>query len=428
MRQSLVLLTLLICWQSSVPAASDIILRAEVQPTEPWVGQRVILRIEVLGADAWAQITQFGLVQLPGAYVIQTESQGIRLQETIDGVSYTGQRYALSVFPQKGGPLKVPSLPVEVTVRTWGGDGSEALNQAQTPELTMDVRVPPGAEGIRDLASTSQFNATQQWEPQNVAPRVGDAIQRTIIRQAADVSGMALAPIDYPELPGVGVYPAEPEVEDATDRGSLDGRRVESVTYVFEGAGAVEIPDVTFSWWNVTANRLESVTLAGLELEVLPGPAAAAESVSQASRPGLWLATALLFAAALLLWRFAPAIVGRWRAWQDRRPKSEPSYFKQALSSVGSNDAKRALRDIMRWLDLINERDSPAQLQEFIRHCGNEQDRAAAERLVHSATEGTSLTDAAQLADALKRMRTRCMGASRAEEAASRILPELNGG
>ena len=222
----------------------------------------------------------------------------------------------------------------------------------------MDVRVPPSAEGTRDLASTSRFNATQQWEPRNVPPRVGDAIKRTIARQAADVPGMALAPIDYPELPGVGVYLDEPEEEDATDRGRLDGGRVESVTYVFERAGPVEIPDVTFSWWKVTADRLETLTLAGLELEVLHGPAAAAESpaesVSRASRSGTCLEAALLLAAVLLLWRYAHTIVLRWRAWQDRRHTSEPSYFKQARYSIGANDARSAPRDIMRWLDRIN--------------------------------------------------------------------------
>ena len=43
-----------------VGAAEDVVVRTSVNPQQAWVGQRVLLSVEVLGADGWAQITDVG--------------------------------------------------------------------------------------------------------------------------------------------------------------------------------------------------------------------------------------------------------------------------------------------------------------------------------------------------------------------------------
>lgn len=431
MRRLLVMLILSMSCGGTSLAADAIILRATAEPTVAWVGQQTILRIDVLGADGWAQISQFPEMQLPGAYTIRTGNQGTRLQETIDGVAYTGQRYEVSVYPQKAGLIPVPPLPLEVSIKTWGADASQTVQQKRTPGLTIDARLPPGAEGIRDLISTSGFTATQQWSPESASPRVGDALKRTITRQAEDVSGMALAPLAYPDLTGVGIYPAEPEVADKADRGSLSGRRTDTVTYVFERAGAVRIPDIALTWWNVPASLLETETLAGRELEVLSGPASGSGSATAQTRVtdgrSLWLPITILFSGAILLWRFAPDLAERWSTWRLRLQESEARHFKQALRSIRSKDARRALRHIMRWLDHINDGEAPAQLQAFVRRYGNGQGDAAVERLLHSSAAGDPLGNAADLVVLLQQVRNSWRQANRQVRELSKVLPELNG-
>lgn len=84
-----------------------------------------------------------GEEQLPGAYVFRSDGQGTRLQETIDGVAYTGQRYEISVYPQRTGEITVPPLPLEVNVKTWGADASQTAQQRGTPALRINARLPP---------------------------------------------------------------------------------------------------------------------------------------------------------------------------------------------------------------------------------------------------------------------------------------------
>ena len=104
-------------------------------------------------------------------------------------------------------------LPVEVTIKEWGLNATETVHQAKIPSWTFTCKVPPGAKGIRDLISTTQLTSSQTWEPEPENLKVGDAIKRTVTLRAADVSGMAFAPMRHLEIEGLGSYPGEPTVE-----------------------------------------------------------------------------------------------------------------------------------------------------------------------------------------------------------------------
>jgi hypothetical protein len=416
----------------AVSAAGDIVLRTAVEPTEAWVGQRVVLRIDVLGEDGWAQIGRFGDMDLPGAYLIRGDSQGTRLQETIDGVSYTGQRYEISVYPQTAGVIEVPPLPVEVAIKTWGADASQTVQQQQAPAVTIRARLPPGAEDISGLISTSRLTAEQQWTPSIEAPSVGDALQRTVILEADDVSGMAFTPLEYADLPGVGVYPAGPEVADIAGRGSLSGLRTETVTYVFERAGAVEIPKIQLTWWNVSTEQLETIILPGRELQIAPGPVgspgATGVSVSgQLSVQNLWLPGSILLLLAALLLRYARQLAEGWGAWLRRRQDSEARYFKRALRSVRSQNARLALRDIMHWLDRIDRGPAPAQLQAFMRRYAEGDAQVVVNQLLEAVASDRRLADPAPLIGVLTSMRMRWRKAGQRRSDAAFVLPDLNG-
>ena len=125
-----------------------------------------VLTVPVLvGADGWAQITEMGEIEIPGAYLLRTESQGVRLNETIGRTSYTGQRYQLSVYCQRPGRMEIPPMPVTVNVKQWGVNPEGTPQEITTPSTTMICKVPPGAEGIRGLISTNRLEADQYHSP-----------------------------------------------------------------------------------------------------------------------------------------------------------------------------------------------------------------------------------------------------------------------
>ena len=287
-----------------------VVVRASVTPKDNiWVGQRVTLQVDVLGRSGWAQIKQVRDFELSGALVLRVETQGTRIQDTLDGESYSGQRYELLVFPKRAGTIQIPAVPVQVEIKSWGADAKSSFERVNTPALQFQANLPPGAQQESELISTTEFRARQQWEPETEQVKAGDSLKRVFIFEAADVPGSAFAPLAYDPVDGVTVYPTQPLVSDRTDRGTLTGSRKESVTYVFQAPGKVKLPDVAVTWWDITNKELKRETLQGRTLAVTPNPAAQTSAASQVQNKR----------SATEKW---------WRPWESprsKRPRSGPS-------------------------------------------------------------------------------------------------------
>jgi len=132
--------------------------------------------------------------------------------------------------------------------------------------------------------------------------RDGEASRLT--RTAPGVPGLAFPPLRLDGVPGLGAYAAPPIVRDDTERGEFTGRRIDEATYVCERRGTMTLPAVELPWWNVTSQRLETLTLPGATIEV-------AGYVEMSSTRRLWWIAAL----ALLAWlRRAPRRSGHGHA------------------------------------------------------------------------------------------------------------------
>jgi hypothetical protein len=409
---------------SSIDAlgAEPVILRTAVTPDEAWVGQKIILHVDVLAIDGWAQLRKVDDIEVSGAYLLRLETQGTRLNETIGDNRYTGQRYEFMLFAQRDGKLTIPPVPVDIEIKTWGAGGGSRIERMILPVVELIARMPPGAEDLQWLTSTSDFQADQDWSGETDHPKVGDAIERTISLRASDVPGMAFAPMRYNRIENLGVYPGEPTVEDKYARGDLTGTRLETVTYVFERAGNFEIPDVTFSWWDVAAGQLKHVVLPGLSVQVT-GKASAesvpSETTARQKYTGLlWSTLLAVLLAAIVAFRFGGRGASRWKARRRARREAEARYFRRAIRSVRSGDRKAALRDTMRWLDRINTDTKPARLDQFLGQYGNSEAPEA-------AIDWENLKSA-ELARNLKVARKRWRQAQRGTVRSSELLPELN--
>jgi hypothetical protein len=420
------LLPVLMCCASIdyVLAADNIILRTAVTPAEAWVGQKVVLHVDVLAKDGWAQLIKVSDAEVHGAYLLRLETQGTRLGETIDGAGYSGQRYEFMLFAQRDGNITVPAVLVEVEVKTWGVAGGNRIERMLLPEAAFNARTPPGAEGLRGLISTRKFTAQQNWDAEMRSATVGDAIKRRITLRAEDVSGMAFAPLQYGEIAGVGIYPGEPAVDDSFARGDLAGSRLETVTYVFEQAGDVELPDVHLYWWDVGAEELQQIVLPGLSLSVIGG--ALAESGAergeepQPYKRRAWLALLAVIIVVIATLGFGSKLAERRAAWRKSRKEREVVYFRQVRRSARSGDQRAVLRATMRWLDRINASSRPAQLNQFLRRHGESQLQTNVLDLDKSGI-ATLLT---KLATARKRWQT----ANRSKQRPDGSLPDLNVG
>jgi hypothetical protein len=225
---------------------------------------------------------------------------------------------------------------------------------------------------------------------------------------------MAFAPISHNRIEDLGIYPGEPEIDDRFARGDLAGTRVETVTYVFERAGAFEIPDLELSWWDVGAGELKLLVLPGLSLQVTGNSVAEPNPVEPSPQNSSWLqwtALIVVLIAAVVALRFGRSAANNWAAWRKARSEREVVYFRRIARSARLGDERAVLRDTMRWLDRINDDSRPARLDQFLQKYG----------------EARTQENISELISALAAARKRWLRAQRRTGQVAGLLPGFNG-
>jgi len=418
----------------SLSAADEgVVLRTSIEPkADIWVGQQVRLLIDVLGRDGWAQIRKFHPFEVSGASVLQVESQGTCLTDTVSGATWTGQHYEWLVFPQRAGAIAIPPIVVDVETKDLATQKATSVPDQKTLAVAFQAALPPGADQERGLISTTRLEAEQALEPSTAEFKVGDALKRSISLRAAGISGMAFEPVQYAPVAGVGIYPSEPVVQDAVNWGSLsEGRRTESVTYVFEREGNYVLSDVTVTWWDLGEKRLHREVLPGPHVRVVfAGPAADGGTSAPASRPwprwlGIVTAVGVAAVGAGLYWR--QALRARYQAWTRARGNSEAAYFRRFTAAARTGDAHRTLNALLRWLDRLEAGMAPAQLGHFVQRYGDEAVQHEAQRLERLVATGRQEAwDAAPLLRGMTQARERRLQAGRRRSPRRTVVPPLN--
>jgi len=396
--------------------ASNVLIRAAVAPRENIVvGQRVILQVDVLASEGWAQVTGVRDFSVEGAQAIRYESQGTRLNETIQGRTYTGQRYQLSLFPWREGTLTIPSIPVEVEISRWGSKTTKASQRVQTPKISFQAKIPPGAEGVTGLISTPGLTATQRWDPESQTFKVGEAVKRTIELRGEDISGMAFSPLNFNSTERVSVYLAEPIVDDSFNRGMLTGKRIETVTYVFAGKGPIELPEIVIQWWDIDQKKMQQAVLPSLKLEITPSPVVErgdtgrqpAEESVRSTLPWLTHLMIALMVFLILVAVYRRRIHSLWKQWRRTRREKENFYFRQFAKAARSNDLKSAYNRLMRWLDHIHIGPEAARLDKFLQRFGGKKALAETDLLVKALSNENTEWNGASLLYEMRAARRR---------------------
>ena len=104
---------------------------------------------------------------------------------------------------------------------------------------------------------------------------------------------MALAPASTTAPDGIRVYPGDAQTQDQLERGDFLGERRDTLTYLVQKPGTLELPALTYVWWNPKTEELQSTTLPAVTFEIAPPSAtAAAEQATATHQAWLWMLAA----------------------------------------------------------------------------------------------------------------------------------------
>ncbi len=257
------------------------IIRTTLDPASGIViGQPVRLTVAVLFPGEMQHPPVVRVPEATGVQILRFETQAITIRDRIDGRDYVGQSFEFVVFPRRGGEIAIPAPAV--TLLTRDGDPTGSMSGTGTH---FTASVPPGIDPSGPVLVADSVSASESWspEPRERSFRAGDAVVRTIRRQAAGVPALGMAEFRFEALDGVRAYVDPPVIEDRSNRGSVDGFRTDKVTYVFEQPGTFALPALSQPWWSLADKRARTETLPGLTVTV-----AAAAQPFRSGRPAIW--------------------------------------------------------------------------------------------------------------------------------------------
>jgi hypothetical protein len=314
---------------------------------------------------------KFSLPEIPGVVLLKVGKFAVNRTERIEGSTHSVQGHEFAIFIQRPGVYTIPSFEVLFASARPGAEPLE--HRMKTTHLRIEAKMPPGAENLQTVISTSDLEVNETWEPQPETATVGDAFTRRITMRAADVVGMAFPPLQVANIEGLGIYPREPVVQDKMERGDFTGERIESLTYVCEQPGTVILPALVIYWWDLGKEELKKEELASVTLEVVPNPlfekASGSElMLSDSGRFSGWLTVfvVLIIIISMALWRGWTPVILCFAKWQAALAESEAAYFKRFAGICRSGDAVATMREIMKWVGRSGLGGDTGRLDQFL--------------------------------------------------------------
>lgn len=332
------------CLVSTAAAAEPAFVEL-VPPKEsnPWVGQRTVFWVNVIVEGRFDGSTLFDLPQVPGVILMKPEERSVLSARTIENREYVVQQHEFSLFCQKDADIRIPEIKVRCgSIRSQG----ETPNQhvLSVPKFEITPRLPEGARPGQVVVATPRLEVNETWNPKPGEVKVGDAFRRTVTLQAADVPGMLLPQMPQPQLEGLSVYPSTPEIDDRIERGDFTGKRVDTLTYVCERPGTVEIPAVLYRWWNPGKSAWEEQRLPAVALSIAVNPDGVPKESSDEA-----LAGPLFQKYRWWLCLFAIGGAVGFFGLRRRKPDAKDQAFREVLQACRNNDASGAYNAWTRW-------------------------------------------------------------------------------
>ncbi len=168
-------------------------VRIELRTESPvWVGQTVSFDIELMSSTLFAGTAHFELPTIPGAFLMKVPGSPVVGSETIDGETWSIQRHGFRFYPHRAGESEIPPIPVRFSVAPAGGKPPE-LQRFETTAISVEAKMPSGAETQSLLISTNGLAVKQTWSPGAAQERKCSCPSETFTRKielvAEDVRG-----------------------------------------------------------------------------------------------------------------------------------------------------------------------------------------------------------------------------------------------
>ena len=372
---------------------------AEVLPERAYLGEDLICRIRFYWSVSLRNIQFEGFPDIKNLEFTQI-GESRQFQKNINGKTFNVAELLHQVSPSAPGDYEIPPLAVKVEVIKSSGRrsrfprgffddqffGNEDVVKTRVLSEPVSFTVNPlpaegRPQGFNGLLG--RFSAKAGLNPKEV--KAGDSATLTVTLSGRG-NVQLLPDLDLPHLPGVKVYPSDPQLEDNRDGQGAYGKKTMQWALVPQAKGDVTIPAFSVPYFNTGSGKYEFAKTQEMNLHVLPGivhstpPPAPEMQVNKASKhrvqmlgedilkihespasvsPGMSQTMPLWLGVLILGFPFLPLVgalvirrAGRNRAGQAGARASKKAFgvFSKSVRDLGPDKSIEAFRALQEYL------------------------------------------------------------------------------
>jgi len=152
---------------------------------------------------------------------------------------------------------------------------------ASAEPLTLDVRPRPAAAQGAWLPA-EQIGIHDSW--MDAAPhfKAGEPVTRTLTIEARGLAASQIPPLALGAPANARVYPDKPDNHSRTDGTTIFGTSRQTLTYIPNAEGTLEIPAIDLAWWDTKDEVQRHAELPARSFHVAPGAAPATAGTTPA--------------------------------------------------------------------------------------------------------------------------------------------------
>src|SRR5262249_25249999 len=151
-------------------------------------------------------------------------------------------RFEFAIYPLEPGDYAVADQKLTIKYAAEPPATREAV--IALPRVEFQAFIPDAAAALHPYLAANALTVEQAVQRSSDPLKTGDAVTRIVTIKAEGAPAMLLPPTSFAAIDGLGVYPAQPSLQDKTDSRTdvLTSTRVDSATYMLEKAGDYVLP------------------------------------------------------------------------------------------------------------------------------------------------------------------------------------------
>ncbi len=261
---------------TSINGQQDAIqLKATVDFNEVYVQQQIIFTIR-LYRTVQAQYASLTEPKMPEA-LLERLGEDRQYETDMNGQRYIVLERRYVIFPQQQGTQEIS--PVIFTAEI--SEGTQRFSnlgrfqsKSKTVSLstkTIKINVKPQPKILDNWwLPATEVTLTEKWLPEPPEFRVGKPVTWNYTIKALGLTATQIPEILPLDIEGLKFYPDTANSENTATQEGIVGTRIQKIAVVPARAGALTLPELKISWWDVTQDKEREITLPERTIEVLP--------------------------------------------------------------------------------------------------------------------------------------------------------------